>query len=120
MDTHLIRPSNSLEDYTIQHKLLPFCKWGNLTHQDTFIHGPFELATVHHQKTCNCISQHDWDILKAICNMFHNPLPCFDVPSYFIHINHGAHVTFHSDAIARHLMILASNANNTPGMLNSP
>jgi hypothetical protein len=52
--------------------------------------------------------------------MFRNPLPCFDVPSYSIHVNRGAHVTFHSDAIARQLIILASNANDTPGALNSP
>jgi hypothetical protein len=109
-----------LEDYAIQHKLLPFCKWVNLTHQDMFIHGPFEFATVHHRKTRDRISQHDWDILKAHCNMFHNSLPRFDVPSYSIHVDRGAQVTFHSDAITRHLMILAFNANDTPGILNSP
>jgi hypothetical protein len=119
-DIHLIRPSDSSEDYAIRHKLLPFCKWVNLTHQDTFIHGPFEFAMVNHQKTCDRISQHDWDILKAHCKMFHNPLPRFDVPSYSIHVNRGAHVTFHSDTNACQLMILAPNANHTPGMLNSP
>jgi hypothetical protein len=40
------RPSDSSEDYANRHKLLPFCKWVNLTHQDTFIHGPFDFATV--------------------------------------------------------------------------
>jgi hypothetical protein len=46
MDTHLIRPSDSSKDYATRHKLLPFRKWVNLTHQDTFIHGPFDFATV--------------------------------------------------------------------------
>jgi len=54
------------------------------------------------------------------CNMFHNPLPRFDVPSYSIHVDHGAHVTFHSDAIARQLIISAPNANDTPDALKSP
>jgi hypothetical protein len=85
-----------------------------------FIHGPFEFASVNGQKTWYRISQPDWDVLKAHCDMFHNPLLRFDVPSYSIHVNRGAHVTFHSDAIARQLIILAPNTNDTPGALHSP
>jgi hypothetical protein len=40
-ETHLIRPSDTSVDYALHHKLRPFCKWLNLTHRDTFIHGPF-------------------------------------------------------------------------------
>jgi hypothetical protein len=36
---------------------------------------------VHGQKTQDCVSQA-------------NPLPCFDVPSYSIHVDHGVHVQF--------------------------
>ncbi len=118
-DTHL-QPSDSSEDYATRHKLLPFWKWVNLTHHDMFIHGPFEFASVNGQKTWYCISQPDWDVLKAYCDMFYNPLLCFDVPSYSIHVNCGAHITFCSDAIARQLIILAHNANDTPGALHSP
>ncbi len=91
MDTHLTCPSDSSDDYATCHKLLPFQKWLNLTHQDTFIHGPFDFASVNGCKTWDRISQSDWDILKTHCNMFHNPLPCFDVPSYSIHVDCGAH-----------------------------
>ena len=119
-ETHLIRPSDSSEDYATRHKLLPFRKWVNLTHHDTFIHGPFDFATVNGRKTRDRISQPDWDVLKTHCNMFHNPLPRFDVPSYSIHVDRGAHVTFHSDAIARQLIISAPNANDTPDALKSP
>jgi hypothetical protein len=119
-DTHLIQPSDSLEDYANRHKLLPFRKWVNLTHHDTFIHGPFDFATANGRKTRDRISQPDWDVLKTHCNMFHNPLLRFDVSSYSIHVDRGAHVTFHSDAIARQLLILAPNANDTPGALKSP
>ncbi len=85
-----------------------------------FIHGPFEFATVNGRKTQDHISQPDWDILKAYCDMFHNPLPQFDVPSYSIHVDRGAHVTFHIDTIARQLIILAPTANDTPGAFISP
>ncbi len=117
----LIHPSDSSEDYATRHKLLPFCKWVNLTHHDTFIHGPFDFATVNGRKTWECISQSDWDVLKTHCNMFHNPLPRFDVPSYSIHVDRWAHVTFHCDAITHQLKKnLAPNANETPGALKSP
>jgi hypothetical protein len=45
-DTHLIRPSETSDDYALHHKLLPFRKWLNITHLDTYIHGPFEFATI--------------------------------------------------------------------------
>ena len=119
-NTYLIRPSDSFEDYANQRKLLSFQKWVNLTHHNMFIHGPFKFASVNGRKTRDCNSQVDWDVLTAHCDMFHNPLLCFDVPLYLIHVKRGAHVTFHSDAIARQLIILAPNANDTPGALDSP
>ncbi len=71
---HLVCLYESSNDYATQQKLLPFCKWLNLTHQDTFIHGPFDFSTANGHKTWCHISQPDWDILKAYCDMFHNPL----------------------------------------------
>jgi hypothetical protein len=62
-ETHLIRPSDTSVDYAVCHKLLPFRKWLNITHSDTFIHGPFEFATVRGRKTRDCISQYDWNVL---------------------------------------------------------
>ncbi len=61
IDTHLIRLSDSLDDYATRHKLLPFQKWLDLTHQDMFIHGPFDFASVNGHKTWDRISQSDWD-----------------------------------------------------------
>ncbi len=119
-DTHLVCPSESLDDYATRHKLLPFCKWLNLTHYKTFIHGPFNFATINGRKTWDCISQPDWDILKAHCDMFHNPLLHFDVPSYSIHVDHGVHVSFHDAAMACQLLLSTSHAIDTPGMLLLP
>jgi hypothetical protein len=116
-DTHLICPSDSSDDYTTCHKLLPFQKWINLTHQDTFIHGPFDFASINGRKTWDRISQSDWDILKTHCNMFHNPLPCIDIPSYSIHVDCGAHISFHDAAIANQLLILGTLCVATPGPL---
>ncbi len=46
MDTHLITPSNTSKDRAKWHLLIPNQAWANLTHSDTYIHGPFELAIV--------------------------------------------------------------------------
>jgi hypothetical protein len=44
-DTHFVRPSDTSDSYTTHHKLMPFRKWLNICHQDTYIHGPFEFAS---------------------------------------------------------------------------
>ncbi len=62
---------------------------------------------VHGQKTQDCVSQAD-------------PLPCFDVPSYSIHIDCGTHVQFHHAALIRQLILVASHATDSPGALHSP
>jgi hypothetical protein len=119
MDMHLIHLSNTSLDYAQRHKLCPFQKWLNLTHLDTFIHSPLEFASVNGQKLWDPVSQADWDVLKSYLNMFHNPLPWFDVPSYSIHIDHGVHVSFHNAAISRQLVLSTSHAGSTPGTLTS-
>ena len=40
---HLIRPSDTSAQYARAHGLLPFRQWVNLTHESTYIHGPFDL-----------------------------------------------------------------------------
>jgi hypothetical protein len=120
MDTHLIRPSDTLVDYTQRHKLCPFWKWLKLTHLDTFIHGPFKFPFVNGQKTQDRVSQANWDVLKSHLNMFHNPLPQFDVPLYSIHVDCGAHVSFHNAAISCQLVLSTSYIGSTPGTSTSP
>jgi hypothetical protein len=107
-DTHLIRPSDTSDDCALRHKLRPFRKWLNITHLDTFIHGPFEFASVQGRKTRDRVSQDDWDILRRHSSMFQNTIPCFDVPTYLIHVDHGAHVTYHDEAHCDILCIEAS------------
>ena len=44
--THLIRPSDTSEATAARKNLVPFRQWVNLTHKDTYIHGPFEFAAI--------------------------------------------------------------------------
>jgi hypothetical protein len=115
VNTHLIRPSDNSVTYASRHKLLPFRKYINLTHSDTFIHGPFDSSTINNRKSRDRICQSDWDdILKSHCDLFHNPLPRFDVPTYSVHVDAGAHTTFYSTALSGDLISSAQRTLHTP------
>ena len=74
-----------------------------MTHEDTYIHGPFDFASVHGRKTRDRISQSDWDILRNHKRMFQNELPKFDIPTYSIHVDRGCHVAYCDQDLAAQL-----------------
>jgi hypothetical protein len=55
MGAHLITPSNTLADRAACNHLVTVRCWVNLTHGDTYIHGPFDFAVIHGRKTRDCI-----------------------------------------------------------------
>jgi hypothetical protein len=111
--THLIRPSDTSEAHAKHHGLVSFRRWINLTHSNTFIHGPFKFAVVQARKTRNCISQADWDILSKNQPLYVNPPPCFNLPSYSIHVNQNFHVTHLNTSCTQ--LLMAAAADNTHG-----
>ncbi len=94
MDAHLITPLDSSENQALCNHLVPVCTWINLTHGNAFIYGPFDCATVWNCKTRDRIDQQAWDALALRHSMFQNWLPWFDLPTYFIHVDHGVHTVF--------------------------
>jgi hypothetical protein len=94
LDAHLITPSDTLEDCAARHNLYPVCCWVNLTHGNTYIQGPFEFVTIHGWKTHDHVDQQSWDTLAVKCSMFTYKLPCFDIPTYCIHVDPGVHTVF--------------------------
>ena len=94
IDAHLITPANALEERAAKHHLHPVRCWVNLTHADTYIHGPFGFATVRGRKTRDRVDQECWDALAAKSLMFSNPLPSLTVPTYSIHVDRGIHAIF--------------------------
>ena len=115
--THYIRPSDTSEAYAKRHRLLPYRKYLNLTHTDTFIHGPFDFATIHGRKSRDRIPQNAWDALSAHSDMFHNPIPRFDVPTYSVHVDRGAHTSCLCAAQAHELVRSAHTSDHHPGRL---
>ena len=114
-DTYLVRPSNTSDDYAKCHNLLPFRKWLNITHTDTYIHGPFKFATVRGRKSRYRICQEDcWDVLWQHDTMFQNPLHAYDFPTHSIHVDQGAHVTYHNQALTNAICFDASQTSINP------
>ncbi len=98
-DTNLIRPSNTLEAYPKCHRLLYFHCFVHPTHSDTYIHGPFDFATVHSRKSCNPVCSVDWDILRSFTDMFHDPIPLVEVLTFSVHVNACTHTMFHETSL---------------------
>jgi hypothetical protein len=94
MDAHLITPLDTSAERASRHHLVTVRSWVNLTHGDTYIHGPFDFAVVRGRKTRDRISQDLWDILASKTAMFTNRLPRFDLPTYSIHVDRGVHAIF--------------------------
>ncbi len=67
----------------------------HLLHEDVFIHGPFDFATVNNCKTHDRISKEDWQVLASFSHLFQNPLLSFDVPTYSVHVDNGVHAVFY-------------------------
>jgi hypothetical protein len=104
MDAHLITQSNTLADHAAYNHLVTVRCWVNLTHGNTYIHGPFDFAFVRGHKTCDCIGQDSWDVLASKTLMFTNRIPRFDLPTYSIRVNRGVHTIFPGM-----IMVLQSN-----------
>ncbi len=94
LDAHLITPSDTSADRAARLHLIPVCAWVNLTHGNTYIHGPFDFAIVNGQKSRDCIGQEAWDALVAWQSMFSNPLPHFNLSTYSIHVDCGVYTVY--------------------------
>jgi hypothetical protein len=93
MNAHLITPSNTSKDRAKRHLLVQNHGWANLTHSDTYIHGPFEFAIAQGRKTHDKIGQKDWDALARSNN----------IPTYSIHVDRDIHMIIPNAIIISHV-----------------
>ena len=107
--TNLIRPSDTSEDLASRKGLVPFRMWANLTHEDTYIHGPFEFATINGRKSRDRVSLDDWKILAQNSSQYDNDAPKDDLPTYSVHVDRGVMLRYHSKEIATTLLSAASH-----------
>ena len=95
-DIHLIRPTDRSELYAAQKHLMPFRRWVYLTHESTYIHGPFEWAKVRGRQTRDRVALDDWKVLQQHTRMFANKIPNFEIPSFSVHIDTLTHLVVQS------------------------
>jgi hypothetical protein len=87
-------------------------QWVSLTHESTYIHGPFDFATIHGRKTRDRVTETDWNVLISQRGLYTNDPPSLDLPTYSIHVDRGVHVIAALQAPAQTLL-LVSEANST-------
>lgn len=86
---HLIRPSGTSAQFACANGLVPLHLWINLTHESTYIHGPFDFATIRGRKTRDSISENDWLILLSRRSCYDNDPPKLDLPTFSVHDDRG-------------------------------
>jgi hypothetical protein len=74
-DYHILRPDSYAPIYAKELNLHPYCQWVNLLNRDTYIHGPFEFATINGRHTRDRISFSDWDILSQSSTRYNDAPP---------------------------------------------
>ena len=74
-DYHLLRPDNYASVYAKENNLHPFCQWVNLLSDSTYIHGPFEFATINGRKTYDRVAVDDWKQLIAARSKYNDTAP---------------------------------------------
>jgi hypothetical protein len=109
-DMHLIRPTDTSEEYASRHNLLTFRQYVNLTHSDTFIHGPFDFAILGGRKSRDRVGNGDWRILHSKLSMFENLVPPEDITTYSVHIDACAHTIFASGYPVGDVLLLTALA----------
>ncbi|KAL7503777.1 hypothetical protein ACHAXN_001519 [Cyclotella atomus] len=95
---HLIRPSDSSEQFARTKGLVPLRLWINLTHDSTYIHGPFNFTTVCGRRSRDRVSEDDWRILLSHRSCYDNKPPELDLPTFSVHVDGGIHAAVQSPA----------------------
>ena len=95
---HLIRPSDTSEQFARTNGLVPLRLWINLIHESTFIHGPFDFTAIKGRKSRDRISEDDWRILISRKSRYDNEPPKLDLPTFSVHVDRGIYSTVQNPA----------------------
>ena len=79
--------------------LTPFRQWVFLHFADTFIHGPFNFATINGRRTRDRVDAIDWAALRACAEMYSNPSPSTSLPTFCVQLS-KVHVEHHIPSVA--------------------
>jgi hypothetical protein len=105
-DYHLITPISESPAYREQKNLVAYSQWIHIHHDQTYIHGPFDFATINGRKTRDRISKVDWQILINSKSKFDNDPPVLNQTmayTYSYHTNSQFHTIRHDDSLTKRL-----------------
>ena len=74
-ESHLIKPSSTSRAYAIKNHLVVAKKYVHMLHEDTFINGPFDFASVHNRKTHDRIAQVSCERRQVFLGRFGTVVP---------------------------------------------
>ena len=105
-DYHLIKPISESPAYCEQKNLVAYSQWIHIHHENTFIHGPFNFASINGRKTRDRISNIDWQILADSKARFDNEPPTLHQTTaytYSYHTNSQFHTIRHDESVTQRL-----------------
>ena len=111
-ETHLIRPSDTSEQLAQRHNLSPLRQWVTLTHEATYIHGPFDFAAIRGRKSRDRVDASDWQVLTQQKEMYSNLPPNMELPTYSVHADRGIHQVIREETSVRLLLSVASSCSD--------
>jgi hypothetical protein len=115
--THLVRPSDTSEQYARANGLAPLRLWVHLTHSSTYIHGPFDFASIRGRHSRDRISQDDWKVLVEHKSMYDNDAPRLDLPTFSVHVDRGIHTAVQNPAHCAFLRTISSQVQSNGDVL---
>jgi hypothetical protein len=98
---HLIRPTRTSESYASAHGLRPYRRWVYLQHEDVYLHGPFDFATLPNgRQSRDRIAVADWQVLHSLQHLFANEPPRYDLQSFCsFHCSRLFHSEYYSEQV---------------------
>ena len=105
-DYHLIKPIAESPAYRQQKNIVAYSQWIHIHHETTFIHGPFNFATINGRKTRDRISKDDWQFLTDSKSKFDNEPPILHQTTaytYSYHVNSQFHTIRQNDSVTKRL-----------------
>jgi hypothetical protein len=103
---HLIKPISESPAYREQKNIVAYSQWTHIHHENTYIHGPFDFASINGRKTRDRISQHDWQILSDSRSKFDNEPPSLrqtTAYTYSYHTNSQFHTIRQDESVTKRL-----------------
>jgi hypothetical protein len=105
-DYHLIKPISESPAYREQKNIVAYSQWIHIHHENSYIHGPFDFASINGRKTRDRICKLDWQVLADSRSKFDNEPPALNQTAaftYSYHTNTQFHTIRQDESVTKRL-----------------